>query len=172
MLFVNPREAGSVFCTPPLQAGGKCGEVPGEHGGGGNKGDRGRRGRFLDSTLVAGEEKQLVSEPGQGRTADRCAELVALQSIASGGEIVPRIEISVAEKFESVAVIIVCARLGDCVDSRGRVKSIFGRESAGFDFELLERIGKWQRQVQIVNRIVVVGSVQEIGVTVPDAAGH
>jgi len=43
------------------------------------------------------------------------------------------------------------------------MNTIFGGQCAGLDFELLERIGKGEREVEIVERVVMHGPIEFIG---------
>jgi hypothetical protein len=59
-------------------------------------------------------------------------------------------------------VEIIGARLRHRVDRPSRVLSVLSRHGAGFHFEFLQRIRKWKRQIQIVERIVMSASIQQV----------
>ena len=58
--------------------------------------------------LIAAEEEQFVLHD---RPADRSAELVALDRIASCSECVAGVEFSVSDEFKQIAVKFICAGL-------------------------------------------------------------
>ena len=67
---------------------------------------------------------------------------------------------------------IVCARLGHRVDCARGVLSILGRQRAGFHLEFLQRVGEGQRQIQVVEWIVMRAPVQQIGQAIVQPARH
>src|SRR5439155_18968824 len=110
--------------------------------------------------LVAGKEKYLVF---RDRTADRAAELVALDRVASGREYFSRIEFSVADELEQIAMERVRARFRYQTDGPGRFHARLRARRAGLDLELLQRVRKGHGYVAVVMRIIVVGAVQGVG---------
>ena len=104
-------------------------------------------------------------------SAERAAELVALQAVARRREEVARVEVVVADELEDVAVERVGAGLGHQVHRRRRVMAVARRQRAGLDLELLQRVGERRRQVQVVERIVVRAAVHDVGDAVGLAAG-
>ena len=106
-------------------------------------------GRILpdDGSLVAAEEKQLVLHNG---SADRPTELVALYGIALRGEGISRIENSISNKLEQIAMKLVGSRFRHQGDRARGFHSILGGRGTGFDFELLQRIRKRYREVCVV----------------------
>src|SRR5262249_31706372 len=88
--------------TPRLASGAvERAEVAGERGRSGDKSVA--RGGVLANIrlLKTSEEEQLVPDD---LTSERAAELVPLQAVLPGGEIIYRIDISVADELEKVAV--------------------------------------------------------------------
>ena len=75
------------------------------------------------------------------------------------------------QELEHVAVDRVRARFGDGVDRGARVHAVLRRQRARLDLELLERVGKRQREIQVVVRIVVRRAVEQIRDAVRLAAG-
>src|SRR5262249_42867875 len=59
----------------------------------------------------------------------------------------------------------------DRVDCGRSVVTIASRNSAGLHLEFLHRIGKGQRQIQVVMQIVVIGAIQQISDAASGAAG-
>ena len=108
-----------------------------------------RRVAALDAPLIAAEEEHLVL---QDRPAEHAAELIALEAVALGREGVARVEAVVADEVEGAAAEVVGAGLGDEIHRRRRVVAVAGRQRAGLDLELLQRVGKRRRQVQVVER--------------------
>ena len=143
-------------------------EVAGKHRGRRHEGEQIRRRFAQPRALIRAEEEQAV---GRNRTAERAAELVAAQAVAlalTGGRVdrverVGRVEAVVADELEQVAVKQVRARLGHGVDRGARVHAVVGVRRARLEPELLQRVGKRQRQVQVVVRVVVRGAVEQIG---------
>src|SRR5437016_6322933 len=115
--------------------------------------------------LIATKEECLVLHD---RPAERPTVLIALQCVAACCKEIPRIHFSIAKEFERAAVEFVGARSHDGVHCAGRVDAARSRLRAGFDFELLKRVGKRERKVRRVVRIVVRYSIQEI----PNAVEH
>jgi len=91
----------------------------------------------LRHPLISRKEEEPVPKCGQNGTADRPAILVALQSVARGGEEIPRVEIAVPYEFEKVAVILVRARFRHRVNRGARMQAVLSRQGARFHFELL-----------------------------------
>ena len=91
--------------------------------------------------MESAEEKQFVLYDG---SANDPAELVALQSVPFCCKRIPRVEDSIPYKFEKAAVKLVRTRFRYDIDRAGGVISILSGDRAGFDFELLHCVGKWQ----------------------------
>ena len=152
------------------------GEIARQHRCRGNELEEAGR-RHVDARrLVAGKVEELSRDD---RSAERPAELIAAQAVAAalavrtdGGEGVGGIQRIVAHEFEAAAVQQVGARLGDGVDRGRRVVAVLRRESARLDLELLHCVGKRQRQVQVVHRLVVRASVEDVGHSVRQPACH
>ena len=106
-------------------------------------------------SLIASEEEQFVLH---NRPAEHASELVAFQGIAPGRKGIPRIEDSIANEFEQIAVEIIAAALGYHADCAGSMKTKTRRCRTGFEFELLQRVGEWNGQRHI-----------SLGIHVPDA---
>ena len=118
-----------------------------------------------NGALVGTEEKEPVLHK---RSAQRPAELVAYQPIILPrairlfqGKRIGGVEPVVSEKLEHISSKAVGARLRHGVDRGARVHSVFGGQAAGGHPEFLQRIRKGERQVQVVLRIVVHGSVEK-----------
>src|SRR5207244_444627 len=75
---------------------------------------------------------------------------------------VARVQITVAEELEQVAVDRVRTRLGHTIDSGPRVASVLRRQGAGFQLELLQRVRERERHAGGVIEIAVLGAVQQI----------
>jgi hypothetical protein len=68
-----------------------------------------------------------------------------------------------AQEFEAAAVELIRSRLGDRVDRAARLHAVGRREAARGDFDLLQCVGKRQRKVGPVVRVVVHGAVERVG---------
>ena len=144
------------------------GEVAVQHRLRRHEADRRRRITVFDAALIAAEQEQLVLDD---RRAERAAELIAVQAVALRREEVARVETVVAEELEGVAVHFVRSRLGHQVHRRCGVMPVPRRQRARLHLELLQRVGKRRRQVQVVERIVVRAAVHDVGDAVRLAAG-
>ena len=144
------------------------GEIAAQHGLGRHEADGFRRVASLDLALVTAEEEQPVF---QQRSAERAAELVALQRVALGREEVPGVEPVVPHELEHVAVEAIRSRLRDDVDGGGGVVPVARRQRAGLDLELLDRVGERRGEVQVVEGIVVRAAVHDVRHAVGLAAG-
>ena len=109
--------------------------------------------------LIATEEKEFALHD---RSTDHSTKLITLESIALGRECVASIEDFVPHEFKKSAVKIIRARLGYDIDGAARMLPILCRNGTGFNLELLQRIRKRQRQIQIAVRIVVGSAVQQV----------
>ena len=58
------------------------------------------------------------------RESDGAAELIAVQAVLSGGEVVASVEVSVTDELEEISVNLIGARFGDYVYDRAGVKSV------------------------------------------------
>ena len=108
-------------------------------------------------SLIAAEEEQFVLHD---RPASRSAELVALDRVASGRKEIPRIEFSVTNEFEQIAVKFIRAGLRHQAYGACRLAASRSRSCAGFDFEFLKSIRKWCGHISVALRIVVICAVQ------------
>src|SRR5207244_9499731 len=104
--------------------------------------NEGSRRRALDRSLVSAKEKQFVRDD---RSTKDTAKLVSLEPVLLVGVRIPRIEDFVAHVFKQVAVKSVGARFRYHVHRTGGMEPILRGYRAGFDFELLNRIGERQR---------------------------
>ena len=84
-------------------------------------------------SLIIGEEENLVLS---NRAAERSAELVLIECAARGRKVVARVEIGVAQEFESIAVKCVGAGFRDDVDLAAAELAIFRVEVVGENPEL------------------------------------
>src|SRR5262249_51459345 len=107
--------------------------------------------------LVSRKKEELVLF---NRTTDRSAELIALDRIAFGGKRISGVKNSISYEFECVAVNIITTGFGYQADGSGGLQAVLSAGGAGFDFELLERIGKRHRHVTVRIRVVVVGPIE------------
>ena len=99
--------------------------------------------------------------------------MIPLERITNGREEVAGVEDSIADELEEVPVKVVGAGLGHDVNRPGTMLSVLRGQSAGLDFELLQRVGKRKRQTQIIDRIVVRSAVHHISEgAVRAAPGH
>ena len=119
--------------------------------------------------MVASEEKQFILDH---RPAKHSAKLVALQRIPLWSEGIACVQRTIAHEFEQIPVKFVGAGLGYSVNRRRRVLSVLGLQRAGLHFEFLEGIGKRQRQIQVVVRIVMRSSIEYVDQTIVQPAPH
>ena len=157
------------LCAAVAGRRGERGEVASQHRRGRRVADDRRRVALFDAALVAAEQEQLVLHD---RRAQRAAKLIAVQIVLLRREVVALVEAVVAVELERVAVDLVRSGLGHQVDRRGGMVAVPRRQRAGLDLELLQRVGKRRRQVQVVERIVVRPAVHDVGDAVGLAAGH
>src|SRR5581483_287034 len=120
--------------------------------------------RFDHGALITDEIKEPVL---QNRPAYGPAELIPLQGISRACEIVTRIEVSIAEELEQIAVKRVATRLRNRIDGSRCVQTVLSRKSAAFDFELLQCVRKRHGQIEVVHDIVMHAAVQQVSQTVP-----
>ena len=109
--------------------------------------------------LVSAEEEEFTLHDG---STDDSAKLITLESIALERECIASIEDFVSHEFKKAAVKFIRTGLRYDIDGARRMLSVLCRHGTGFNFELLQRIRKWQRQIQIAVRIVVRPAVQQI----------
>ena len=163
---VDERRTEGNRAAAVARRGGQRGEVAGQHRGRWHP--AGQVGRDLPEirALVAAEKEHPVAHD---RTAERAAVLIALQAVilsrAVGqyfGKPAGRVEVAVPDEFERIPVERIGAGLGHRADRGARVHAVLRAQAAGRDAELLQRVRKWQRQVQVVLRIVVRGAVEQV----------
>ena len=109
--------------------------------------------------MVAAEEKGLVPDD---RSTNDAAKLIAFQLVTAQSACVASVENSVSHEFKQVAMELVRARLRHQVDLTTGMVAVLSREAAGFHFKLCQSIGKWQRQVQVVEGIIVSPAVEYV----------
>ena len=168
-IVLKGRKQVDLTCSRIALRRGNRGEVAGKHVGCWNECDVCGGSGKLGGSLKSAKEKQLVV---LDRAADGAAELVPLERIALRRKSIPRIHRSVAKKFEDIAVKIVRAGFRHGIDGRRGMMAVLRRQRAGFDFEFLKRVGKRERQIEIVVGIVVCSAVEKIGHSAVEAACH
>src|SRR5207249_2418446 len=94
-----------------------------------------RRTLACPRAFVIGKEEDFVM---LDRTAQGCAELIALQGRHRGRKEITRLDLLIAQEFVRATVKTVGAALQRGVDDGG--KSVFGAHSAGQDLELFQRV--------------------------------
>src|SRR5207248_7526063 len=110
--------------------------------------------------LLRSKEEHPVVDDGP---AERAAKLVALQPVIRRGEEIVRVEPIVPRELEGVPMEEIGTGLGDDIHGRSKMLAIPGRQGAGFYLELLQRIGKRRRKVQVVEWIVVGAAIHDVG---------
>src|ERR1700679_1408213 len=103
--------------------------------------------------------------------AKRAAELVSLQAVLYGCEVVDRIHIAVTDKFKRVSMPVIRTGLGDDVDQAAGMKAVARRQDTGLYAELCERVGKWKRHVDVGEAVHVIAAVEQVIRGVASAAG-
>ena len=138
------------------------------------------RGDSLALSFVRAKEESLVFDD---RSAQRRAELVVAESalgIRIAVKKISRVHGVVAQEFESRTVKMIRPRLGDDVDHRAAVASVFGAELR-LQVEFLDRVNRQNRSRSsadaglvesgiVEKRIVVVGAVERVVVGAVAAA--
>ena len=158
--FVAHERCGQRSVRPLTSGRGEGRKITGEHRLRRHKAGCGGRIRAFDGTLVAGKKEQLILDD---RAANHAAKLISLQRITARCEEIPRVEEVVPHELEYIPVDGVGSTLGDGI-YRGRgVLSVARRKSAGFHFELLQRVRERNRQVQVVKGVVVGAAVEQVG---------
>ena len=107
-----------------------------------NEGLNALRVRTRDRSLHTAGEKQFVLYQGPPMTPPNWLRFSPSFSFAN----VFGVENSVPDEFEQVAMKLVGSGSRHDVHRSRRVEAVLGRYGAGFDLELLNRIGEWQRQ--------------------------
>src|SRR5579872_436034 len=64
------------------------------------------------------------------------------------------------------------AALCDRIHGRSGVLAVLSSQRTSLDFEFLERIGEWKGEIEIVERIVMCATVEQVGHTVGQATAH
>ena len=164
-----PREGCSGLGIDELLGLVQRAEVAGQRRRGGQHDLRLRDALHLPRPLVAAEEEELVFNDA---AADGAAELVAMEHVVSGQEIVARVDAAVAQELKQVAVQLVGAGLGHDIHGAARMQAIAGRQGVGLDAEFLQRVGEGERQVDIRERVVVVSAVEQVVDVVALRTGH
>ena len=120
----------------------------------------GRR-RLLASTLVVGEEEQLVlhDRPANGAAEDLAVE-VRFAAAGPVGRPRRRRQLVVAPVVEAVAADVVGSRLDDHVDDRPGDVAELGRVVVGLDADLLHRVRARLVGDQVVDGVVHVDAVE------------
>ena len=120
----------------------------------------GRR-RLLPSTLVVGEEEQLVlhDRPANGAAEDLAVE-VRFAAAGPVGRPRRRRQLVVAPVVEAVAADAVGSRLDDHVDDRPGDVAELGRVVVGLDADLLHRVRARLVGDQVVDGVVHVDAVE------------
>ena len=111
-------------------------------------------------SLIGAEEEQPVFGD---RPSERAAELVAAERVGRDRKKRRGVEPVMAQELERAAVELIGSGFRDRVDGAARFHAVRRREAARFDFNLLQRVGKRQRKVGPVVRVVVHRAVQREG---------
>ena len=127
--------------------------------------------------LIGAEEEQTV---GQDRPAEHAAGLIPLQAVVQAlavgtdGRKTGLVALNRLSRrnSKSVPCSTIGARLRHRVHRAARVHAVLGGEPARRDAEFLQRIGKRQRHVQVVVRVVVHRAVEQVRHAEWQAAGH
>ena len=152
---VRERRAGDRVDELPVRQ--QAGKVAGAFGRRRHEADLAFRGADDPRALVRSEEKQLVLDDG---TSHRTAELVAVEGVVPGSEEIPRIQRTVPQKFEDVAVNVVGAGARhDIHHAAGRVAKL-RRKVVRVERELLNRVRVGERQIHVQVRVVVPRAVK------------
>src|SRR5262249_18355189 len=109
--------------------------------------------------LIAREEERAVFHDG---ASDCPAVLIPLQRIAPGCKEISRIENRIAIELEDIAVHLVRSRLRHDVHHTAGILSIFSAEIAGLDTELLKRVRKGKRLVDVGVFIEIIAPVEHV----------
>lgn len=128
-------------------------------------GCRGVRILVKERVLIAKEELGALSFGDVGddnRSADDAAELVAMDVIGHGCEVIPGVEVAVAQELEGVTMELAAARLGHDVNDCAGALAEFGVVVAGLNAELLKCVGEWEWTVDVGHFIHVVAAVEEV----------
>ena len=125
------------------------------------------RNNCIGRVVGAADDRLLPSAEDEGgvlvnRAADGGAELIALERVLCIGEVIPRVEDPVADKFEGVAVPAVGAGFGHDVHHRAGVVAILCVETVGLHAELLQRVRKREGIIGVAHQVFVVRPVQVV----------
>src|SRR5439155_15385032 len=74
----------------------------------------------------------------------------------------PSVKHSIPDKLEEIALNVIRARLRDQAHIPRRLQAVLRRCRTGFNFELLQRIGEWHRNISVAGRIVMVGAIEGV----------
>ena len=85
-------------------------------------------------------------------------------------EEVAGVEVAVADELEQAAVNLVRSGLRDRIHHRVGVQAVARGDAVRLDAELLQRVGKRERQVDVGMRVVVIAAVEQVVVAVLLAA--
>ena len=113
---------------------------------GGHEADGLRRVAAVARPLVAAEEEELVAFDS---AAERAAELIALQRVVRGREVVAGVHVAVAKKLEGVAMPGVGAGFRHGVHHAAGMQTASGGQAAGLDAEFLQGVGELDGQVHV-----------------------
>src|SRR5262249_55446008 len=108
---------------------------------------------------VRSEVKQLVLD---NRTADRAAELVAVERIVCWRKEIAGVERTIAQELKKVTVDLVGARARHNVHYTARGVAELGGEVIRIKSEFLNSIRVGERQVHIEKRVVVPDAIELI----------
>src|SRR5207253_9965 len=134
-------------------------EVAGERRGSGDK--CGARGGVLANIglLKTTEEEELVTDD---LTSECASELIPLQAVLPGCEIIDRVGIPIAKEFKQVAMPSVGSGLGDHIDHAAWMQAVARRQRASLHAELGQRIGKGERHIDVGKAVIVVSTIQQV----------
>ena len=114
----------------------------------------------------------VVDVRNRDRAAHGPAKLVAFDLISLRREVIARVEDSVAIELEQVAVELVRPAPGHDVDDAARVFAVPRAVIVRLHAELLQRIGKGERNVHVVVLVKEVGPIQRVASLVVARAVH
>ncbi len=175
-LVAHKRGAQRDLLAPVAGRRGERRKVAGQHRGRRNARDRVGRRDTEERPLIGAEEEQAVR---QDRPAEHAAWLIPLEAVVQalavgtdGRKDGLGVEPLVAQELEERAMQHIRARLRHRVHRAAGMDAVVGGEPARRDAEFLQRVGKRQRHVQVVVRVVVHGAVEQVRHTEWQAPGH